>query len=89
MSYSFTVREATKDAAVTAVDAELKKVLAGQPVHAKDKAQALAAAESFIGLLDPEESQSVVVSMNGSISTNAAGVTNASVSVQAYCTILP
>lgn len=51
MSYSFTIRGATKEEAKRRVADELAKVVEGQPSHAIDCAQAQAAADAFINLM--------------------------------------
>ena len=65
MSYSFQVRGATKAAALTLVAAQLDAVVAFQPVHAADRAQALATAEAFVNLLPDCDAKDVSVSVNG------------------------
>lgn len=89
MSYSFSVRGATKTEVTEKIASELDKVVAGQPVHAADKEQAKAAAASFVSIL-PElgEDQDYSVSMNGSVGglwdgSALAKLTSASVSVSA------
>lgn len=47
MSYSFTVKEGSKGAAVLAVRAELEKVVVAQPGRAKDSKQGAQAAELY------------------------------------------
>lgn len=69
MSYSITVRAATVALAMAALadkfDAEVVKP---QPVHAKDREPALAAAKSFTDLLGPQpEDHEVTITMNGSL----------------------
>lgn len=86
MSYSFTVRAATKAEAKERVAAELEKVVASQSCHAADKAQAQAVADSFIDVLPDDDSKDVLVSMNGYVSGNWEGstitrITSASVNV--------
>lgn len=85
MSYSFSVKAASKAEALAKVDAELNKVVAGQPMHAADSAQASAAATAFVAILqEPSETQVVCVSVNGSLSWDGnAVVTSASVGVYA------
>jgi len=74
MSYSFNVRGATKAEAMEKVVAELDKVVAAQPVHSADRAQAQAAAEAFIGLIpDSNENQEVAVTASGWVSWDLAG----------------
>lgn len=83
MSYSFSVRAATKAAALAKIVAELDKVVAAQPVHAADRPQAQAAAEAFVGLLPVDESRDVNVSVNGSISISDGAVVGSSIGVYA------
>ena len=51
MSYSIGVRAASKAEAIVAVSGKLAEVVQQQPVHEADQAQAIGAAEAFIGLL--------------------------------------
>lgn len=83
MSYSFSVRAATKAEAKEKVATELAKVVMQQPIHAVDQDQANAAATSFIDLLRDDETQDVMVSVNGSVYIPTAGLQQASVSVSA------
>ena len=85
MSYSFNVSAATKAAAVEKVVAELDKVVAAQPVHAADRAQAQATAEAFVNIVpDPKEDQEIYVSVSGWVNwTSDLVVTAASVNVSA------
>lgn len=83
MSYSFSARGSTKAAVLEKIAAEMAKVVAAQPIHAADQAQAVAAAEAFVGVLPVDETKDVNVSINGSISSTETGITGASVSVYA------
>lgn len=66
MSYSFSAKGATKAAAKAAVAAEFDKVIASQPVHAADKAAAIATAEAMIDVTrEPAEGEEVRVSVSG------------------------
>lgn len=67
MSYSFDFTVATKELAKTRVATELDKVLGAQPVHARDRAGAFAAAVAFIDLLADDDSQDVRVNVHGSV----------------------
>ena len=51
MSYSFTVRAATKEAALQAVSDQLDQVVAAQPIHAADRQQAYASTEAFLEIV--------------------------------------
>ncbi len=83
MSYSFSVRAATKAEAVAKVTDELAKVVQSQPVHSEDRDLAQNTAENFIGLLVGDETKDVAVSMNGSIWKSDTGIRQASVNVSA------
>lgn len=74
MSYSIGVVAATiaqaRQALVEKFDAT---VVAPQPVHAKDRDQALNAADMFLALLGPQpEGHEVTITMNGSLSWDGA-----------------
>jgi|HubBroStandDraft_1064217.scaffolds.fasta_scaffold328622_1 hypothetical protein len=86
MSYSFAIQADTKDEAGVKVEAELGKVVEGQPSHAFDRQAAQDAAEAFIDVLrDPKEGEYVGVSMSGSLSWQETNVfTGASVNVSAF-----
>lgn len=98
MSYSFQARGATKEAVKADVAAKMAVVVQQQPVHAKDAAQAIAAAGAFIDTLVDErigkdgEPLPFVVTMNGSLGwdyrPDAVGdptdFTSATVGVSAY-----
>lgn len=89
MSYSFSVRAATKSDAVVRVAAELAKVVASQPIHAADQAQAQAVAETFILVVDePSDGFELSISVSGWLqwraaehATSAGPFTGANVSV--------
>lgn len=88
MSYSFNVRAPNKAEAKAMVNAKMDETVVSQPVHAKDCAQAKAAAATFIDLLTEDESKDVSVSMNGYLSGNWVGndierINGASVSISA------
>jgi len=84
MSYSFTVRAASKEEAISKVAAELDKVVELQAVHAADREQAQTAAEAFIAVVpDPKDDQDLSVSVSGSLTSTVAGVVGGSISVSA------
>lgn len=83
MSYSFSVRASSKSEAVVAIDAELAKVFASQPIHELDRATAQAVAESYLLMLRDEPGMDVAVSMNGSVYVPEPGAQTVSVSVTA------
>lgn len=68
MSYSFSIKAPTKADAKTAVEAAYDAMVASQPIHARDRAAALAAANSMIDLLVDDPSMHVAVSVNGYVS---------------------
>ena len=84
MSYSFNVRAASKSEACAEVVNELRKVIASQPVHTADLARALGTAETFINLLEADDTKDVAVYMNGSIWKAETGIRSVSVAVGAY-----
>ncbi len=65
MSYSFSVRAATKAEAKSKVAEELAKVVQAQPIHSVDQAPAQAAADAFVDLLPDDETKDLLVTMNG------------------------
>lgn len=69
MSYSFSVRGASKVAALALVAEKLAAVVESQPTHSIDVAAASAAVESFVALLPDDDSRDVAISVNGSVST--------------------
>lgn len=69
MSYSFNVRAANKEAAKAAVAVKFDEMIAaGQPMHARDRAAALANANAVIDLLADDDTKDLVVSLNGYVS---------------------
>jgi hypothetical protein len=88
MSYSFGVRAATKAQAMEKVAIELDKVVAAQPIHSADRAQAQAAAAAFLGIIpNANADQDFQVYVSGSVSWNGllpdAVLTSAGVNVSA------
>lgn len=89
MSYSFTVRAATRELARSQVGIKLLEVLEAQPAHQIDAEQALAAAAAFIDLLPEDSEKDVQVMMSGSVSWHGTWgedprVLGAQVSVSAH-----
>ncbi len=94
MSYSFNVKAPSKADAKAAVEKAFDGVVASQPIHARDRAAALATASAVIDLLaqpQPDDPLShVSVSVNGYVSwrenlkeDGSNDLTGASVSVSA------
>lgn len=81
MSYSFKVVALNKADAKSKVAAELDRVVAGQPVHSKDRDAAAEVATKFIDML--QDDGALEVGMHGSIATDGMGgkVLGASVNV--------
>lgn len=94
MSYSFTVKAATKQMAKAEVALQFEKAVAAQACHERDRLQALSAANAFIDLLAEDESKDVVVAMNGILTGQWQGsdvtqIEGASLSVSAYLSPRP
>lgn len=68
MSYGFTVKAATKAAALEEVAKSFDVIIAQQPAHEKDKAAVLVNAETVIGLIVEDAEKDVQVSCNGYLS---------------------
>lgn len=69
MSYSFNFKAANKEAAKEAAAQHFdEKVVAGQPIHLRDRATILANVNAVIDLLVDNDSKDVSVSMNGHVS---------------------
>lgn len=89
MSYSFSVRGANKAEVMDKVDAELAKVVAQQPVHKADFAQARDAVAAFVGVLIETVEKDIIVSASGSLGWDGTlsgldqALTSASVNVSA------
>lgn len=86
MSYSFSLRAATKALVLAAVAAKMDEVAAQQACHQRDKAQALAADESFVALLPDDNTRDVQVAMNGHLAgtwegSDVVSISGAAVSV--------
>lgn len=87
MSYSFSVRGATKAEARDKVVTELDKVVAAQPIHKVDEHHALAAVEAFLEIIPGNvDGKDFAVSVSGSVGWSGtlghdAVVTSASVNV--------
>jgi 5-enolpyruvylshikimate-3-phosphate synthase len=85
MSYSLHARGANLAAALAAAAAKFDEVVASQPTHASDRQPALDCAAAFGALLKPDDTQDVVININGSLSWRhgEVGYSAASVSVSA------
>jgi hypothetical protein len=84
MSYSFSVRAATKDEAIAKVGEEFEKVVNAQPIHAKDRDAVETAAENIVAVLKNDDTRDVTVSVSGSLSwTEGDQVSYANLSINA------
>ena len=81
MSYSFSVKAATKAELGTKIQEELAKVVASQPIHAADTGQALTAAWSIFSLLPDDPARDITASISGSIWKNEAGFQSVSLNL--------
>lgn len=68
MSYSFSVKEATKEATIDAVYEQLNRIAERDPIHRADVHAAMTAAAAFINTLSDEPTMDIAVSMSGSVS---------------------
>lgn len=86
MSYSISVKAPSKQAALQSLAAKFDaEVLPGQPVHAADRDQALAAATAFVSLLKDQDAADVFVQLSGSLGwASVSEFTSANVHVSAY-----
>lgn len=77
MSYSFSKRGATRAIVMGLVVAALDEVVAQQPIHAADRKQAEAAAQSFLDIVpEANENQEYFVSVSGSVAYTWDGEKN-------------
>lgn len=83
MSYSFSVKGATKADAVTAANVEFDKVLVAQPVHSLDMEAAKTATAAFTNLLADDDKCHTVLSVNGSVYVPTEGPRQVSISISA------
>lgn len=84
MSYSFNVRANSKAEAVTAAEQEFDKVVAGQPIHAKDRGAAMSAVADVLGVLPDDPTKAISLSVSGYVSwTEGEHITQCSVNVGA------
>lgn len=87
MSYSFSIKAPNKADAKAAVDGAFRAVVDSQPIHARDRDAALAAAGAMIDLLVDAPGMQISVSVNGYVSwrdgRTEADLIGAAVSVSA------
>jgi hypothetical protein len=89
MSYSFSVKGATKAQAIEAANKQFDAVEVAQPIHAADMPAAKAAVAAFTNLLMDDDTCDTTLSINGSawaLSTSSPsvnGLRQASINIQA------
>jgi hypothetical protein len=89
VSYSFSVKAATKAEAIDLANKEFDSVLNSQPVHAADMPAAREAVAAFTNLLIDDDTCDVGLSVNGSVyavstsSSSVNGLRQASINIQA------
>ena len=88
MSYSFTIRAASKAEAKAKVDAEMARVVEQQPDHAADRDVAITVSRAFVDMLRDREDMDIEVRVCGSLGWNhlpsAENLTQASLSASAW-----
>ena len=86
MSYSFAVAADTKNEASQKINAEFDKIVAMQPIHAKDRREAEESADMLVDVLkEPDEGECIKVTMSGSLGWRSEDIiTSASVNISAY-----
>lgn len=86
MSYSFSVKAATKEEAKTGVSAKFDEIVASQPSHKVDRDAVVAVTGAFIdAVAEPSESEEITVMLNGSLSWRGEGdYTAAEVTTRVY-----
>lgn len=83
MSYSFSVKGATKAEAIEAANKKFDETEAAQPVHALDMAAAKAATATFTNMLADDDKCDTVLSVNGSVYVPAEGPQQVSITINA------
>ena len=89
MSYSFGITASTKDEAKAKVAEEFEAILAYQPTHAKDKAQALANADAAIDILRDDVTLDIRVACYGSLIWHADPDQISGVTLHAEASLVP
>jgi hypothetical protein len=86
MSYSYSVKGTTKQEALEAAEAEMDRVVGSQPIHAKDRDQALANVSAAVALLMDDTTKEVCISANGSLGWDGddSRITSANINVGAW-----
>jgi hypothetical protein len=84
MSYSFSVRAATKDKAFELVKAELGRHVENQPEHTKDRDAVLAVARAYINLLADGENKDISITVSANLTPLGTRLAGANVAVSTY-----
>ena len=88
MSFSFSIRAASKAIAKADVTLNMAKIAHAQSCHKRDELQVVGAVHTAIDLLDDDAARDVVVSANGSLSgiwdgMDLTGVTGSNLTISA------
>lgn len=83
MSYSFSVKAATKAEAIKLANLQFDAVETGQPVHAVDMPAAKEATAAFTNLLADDDKCDTTLSINGSVYSTSEGLRQASININA------
>lgn len=89
MSYSFSVKGATKAEVITLANEQFDAVVVSQPAHAADMPAAKEVTAAFVNLLMDDDTCDVGLSINGSVyavatsSRKVNGLRQASINIQA------
>lgn len=83
MSYSFQIRAAGKHEALIRLDEEIEKVVASQPEHRADRHAISAGGIAALTALAYDAEKDVYLNIQGSLSSNDAGVQNVGTNVSA------
>jgi hypothetical protein len=67
MSFSFTVRAASKDEAKNKIAEKMDEVVIAQPAHELDRPAVSNVASAYIDMLDDDPARDIVVSVSGSL----------------------
>jgi copper(I)-binding protein len=81
MSYSFSVKAATKAEAIKLANEQFDAVEVAQPVHAADMPGAKEATAAFTNLLADDDKCDTTVSVNGSVWSPPEGLRQVSINI--------
>jgi hypothetical protein len=83
MSYSFSVKAATKAEAVTLANEQFDAILLAQPVHAADMPAAREAVAAFTNVLMDDPTCDCGLSVNGSVHATPEGFRQVTININA------